>query len=287
MVLQRLVIFWMVCFSINVFAVTDVIGKVSLDQNVNLPHYIPENLKQVSEVFISRDEYVISFNPGKRLMNWAAWKLEASDIGHAGRTNNFAQDPDLQGYLSKLNQQAVTPADYKGTCFDRGHQVPSADRDTSVAVNDISFLMSNMIPQTAFLNRVAWEHLEQYARDLVNRDNKKLFIFAGPIFDENFGAIGPNKDIPVPSKDFKIIFVLDKNQTFKDINSTTKVIAVVMPNLLKNGKKPLDNTQELCAESVALNIPASASSATDWMQFQMPLSDVEKLAGFKFVPGSF
>jgi DNA/RNA endonuclease G (NUC1) len=158
-------------------------------------------------------------------------------------------DPDLQTFLSGTGKAPVTKNEYTGSCFDRGHQVPSADRDVSPEVNQLTFYMSNMIPQTAFLNRVMWEHLESFTRDLVVLQNKKVYVIAGPIFDEDFGAIGPNKDIPVPSKDFKILVILDHDQNLGDPNVTPQIIAVVMPNLLATGEKPNENKDELCKET--------------------------------------
>ncbi len=258
-----------------------VIGNVPLDRNLNAA-FIPQNLNQVPEIFISRDQYLISYNKNHRMLNWAAWKVESSDLGHIGRTNSFAVDTDLETYLNQTSEHAVTPLDYQGSCFDRGHQVPSADRDDSILNNEMTFLMSNMIPQTAYLNRVIWEHLEQYTRNLVNTQEKKVYIIAGPIFDQDFGSIGTNHDIPIPSKDFKIIFILDKNQTPADINSTTPVIAVIMPNLLKSGKKPLEDRTELCSNR-NLSPSGTIVDPTDWEQYKTTVAEIEKLSGFKIL----
>ncbi|MBC7538145.1 MAG: DNA/RNA non-specific endonuclease [Bacteriovorax sp.] len=259
-----------------------VLGNVPLDRNQNIA-ILPQNTNNVPEILISRDQYLLSFNKNKRLLNWAAWKIEAADLGHVGRTNSFAVDQDLENYLSKTSEHAVTPQDYQGSCFDRGHQCPSADRDDSVENNQMTFLMSNMIPQTAYLNRVIWEHLEAYTRDLVLNQGKKVYIVAGPIFDQNFGTIGLNKDIPIPSKDFKVVVILDKNQTISDINNNTQIIAVIMPNLLKSGKKPLDDKTELCSNKNLSTIPSGLATSNDWVQYKTTLSEVERLSGFKIL----
>ncbi|MGZ3788408.1 MAG: DNA/RNA non-specific endonuclease [Bacteriovorax sp.] len=259
-----------------------VLGSVPLDRNQNIVT-LPQNTNNVPEILISRDQYLLSFNKKNRLLNWAAWKIEASDLGHVGRSNNFSVDQDLESYLNKTSEHAVTPQDYQESCFDRGHQCPSADRDDSVENNQMTFLMSNMIPQTAYLNRVIWEHLEQYTRDLVLNQGKKVYIVAGPIFDQDFGTIGLNKDIPVPSKDFKVVIILDKNQAVSDINGNTQIIAVIMPNLLKSGKKPLDDKAELCSNKNASLGPAGAEAPNDWEQYKTTLAEVEKISGFKML----
>jgi endonuclease G, mitochondrial len=271
-------------FALAFSSSSDVIGNLPLQQNLNISMYSPVNLNHQPEVLISRDVYLISFNPQKRLLNWAAWKIESSDLGSVGRSNNFQVDSDLQTYLGKSNMQAVQPDDYVGSCFDRGHQVPSADRDTSTAVNQLTFLMSNMIPQTAYLNRVVWEHLEHYTRELVRTQNKKVYIIAGPIYDEDFGSIGKNNDIPVPSKDFKIVISINQNENIEDPNVKPDVVAVVMPNIMKNGKKPNEDKTELCDESKNLSIGTGISQTMnydDWKAYQVDVSEVEKLSGFK------
>lgn len=274
--------FWLISAVFSATAQVVVLGTVPLDRNQNISS-MPLNLKHVPEILISRDQYLISYNSKHRLLNWAAWKIESTDLGHIGRTNSFAVDQDLENYLSKFSQHAVTPADYIDSCFDRGHQVPSADRDDSVDNNQMSFLMSNMIPQTAYLNRVIWEHLEQYTRDLILNQGKKVYIVAGPIFDQDFGRMGTNNDIPVPSKDFKVIVILDKNQTIRDINSKTQIISVIMPNILKSGKKPFEDKAELCSNKSLAAGNGAVASATDWEQYQTTLAEVERVSGFKIL----
>jgi endonuclease G len=274
-------VFLLVSLSFNNLALAKieiVLGSTPLDGNPNLAQKAP--LNDASEIIISRDQYVISYNKLRRSPNWVAWKLELEQIGTSGRSNNFLQDTDLENYLSQspTNLHAVDPTDYKGSCFDRGHQVPSADRTDTKENNQTTFFMSNMIPQTPYLNRVIWEHLEQYTRDLVQKQGKKAYIIAGPIYDQDFGLIGPNKDIPVPSKDFKVIVILDANQGPEDINADTQVISVVMPNTLQDGSKPLNDLTQLCKP-----LSAGTLDKNDWIKYKTTLSEVEKLSGFKIL----
>jgi len=255
-----------------------VLGNLPLEQNPNIAVQAPTT--SASEIILSRDQYVISYNKSHRAPNWVAWKLEQKDIGNSGRTNSFAQDTELENYLVQTNAgHGVAPSDYTNSCYDRGHQIPSADRTDNKTDNAATFLMSNMIPQTPYLNRVVWEHLETYTRELINQ-GKKVYVIAGPIYDADYGSIGPSTDIQVPSKDFKIIIVLDANQTTADINSTTQIIPVIMPNLQEDGS-PVE-----VGQSCRPFKEVSGSDIHDWEQYKTTLSEVERLSGvhFSFLP---
>lgn len=275
---KRLFLSGIIIFALqnSALAKIETVLGLPLEVNNNLAFKVPDTANP--EIILSRDQYVISYNKLRRTPNWVAWKLEASQIGQSGRSNNFALDLDLDQYLSQtMNQHAVDATDYKGSCFDRGHQVPSADRTDTRENNETTFLMSNMIPQTAYLNRVIWEHLEQYSRDLVQKQSKKLYIIAGPVYDKPMGAIGPDNDIQVPSKNFKVIYVLDSTQGPEDINVQTPSLAVIMPNILQDGSTDLSNKKELCKP-----VSTSRADRRDWEKYKTTLSEIEKLSGLKF-----
>ncbi len=251
-----------------------------LKQNLNLPGFAPQTSE--SEIIISRDQYVISYNKEKRAPNWAAWELDPSRLGNSGRSQNFSQDSQLESYLNQNDHQyqAVTPEEYKGSCFDRGHQVPSADRTRNSSDNQMTFMMSNMIPQTPYLNRVIWVHLETYTRELVTRENKKVFVVAGPIYDQDIGSIGPKRDIPIPSKNFKLIFMLDQNQTARDIDAKTPVIAAIFPNVNRDGS-PISDLRK-CPP---MNAQAGNDDVNDWKKYQTSVAEIERESGLKFFDG--
>jgi endonuclease G, mitochondrial len=104
---------------------------------------------------VARTQYALSYNDSLRYPNWVSWRLIASDIGDIPR-GNFSPDPDLPF-------RAVTPGDYTGSGYDRGHNCPSKDRTASKDDNDTVFYMSNMTPQRHEMNAGPWERLETYS----------------------------------------------------------------------------------------------------------------------------
>ncbi len=251
-----------------------VLGKVDLKHNENAAAFLPQSPDD--EILISRKQYVLSYNQMRRSPNWVAWELDATDIGNSGRSDVFWQDEDLQKYLSRTGKgSAVSPTEYKGSCFDRGHQVPSNDRTSRVTDNEYTFTMSNMIPQTAAMNRGNWWHLEAYTRAIV-KNGKRVYVISGPVYDEDFGRIGTGRDIPVPSKNFKVIFILGPNQTPKQITATTPSIAVMIPNVLSDGSKPVQ-TSKVCDD---LEKPVRVDR-DEWKKYKTTVAEIERATGLK------
>ncbi len=254
----------------------EVVLGIPLAKNLNLPGIIPD--ATTSEIIVSREQYVLSYNKERRSPNWVAWKLEAHQMGSSGRTNDFQEDKDLEHFLNQAHStyEVVAPGEFSGSCYDRGHQIPSADRTDTSDNNRATFIMSNIVPQTPFLNRGLWQQLEQHTRTLVKRDHKKVYVIAGPIYGKNYGSIGPKKDIPIPSMNFKILLVLDANQSLKDINEKTPMVAVIMPNTHQDGtvlaESPFGKCPTFSPEIVA---------SDDWKKFSSSLAEIEASSGLR------
>src|ERR1700688_428539 len=70
------------------------IGSIPVDKNPNLAITLPTT--DNSEILISREQYLISYNKNNRAPNWVAWKLEVDQLGKSGRSNKFLQDTELE-----------------------------------------------------------------------------------------------------------------------------------------------------------------------------------------------
>lgn len=275
-ILGLLIVVWSVQGAAKVKAV---IGGVAISRNVNVAAVLPE--AKGDEILISRPQYVISYNTERRSPNWVAWRLEDSDVGPLTRSGTFQSDPDLEKYFTKSGEASapVGQGEFARTCLDRGHQVPSKDRTDSVKNNEATFYMTNVLPQTRFMNRVLWEHLEKYTRDLVKKEGKKVYVVSGPIYDQDFGKIGPQQDIPVPSKFFKILYIYDRNTNPATNPGARDVIAAVFPNTNSDGSRPL--LTKVCEE---IDIADGLGTKDDWMQFRTQPKDLETLSGLSFKP---
>lgn len=167
--------------------------------------------------------FAISYNRDKAIPNWAAWRISPAEVGKFPRPEPDPFRPDDR--LPK-SWKRVTPSDYTGSGFDRGHLTPSADRSASVEGMSQTFLMTNMTPQTGDLNRGPWAKLEAYLRTLVTRGSD-VYIYAGV-----YGEKGKIKNkVSVPTNNWKIAVAVPTGAQVSAINENTRVIAVDMPNV--------------------------------------------------------
>jgi len=167
--------------------------------------------------------FALSYNRDKAIPNWAAWRISPAEVGDFPRPEPDPFRPDNR--LPK-SWKRITPSDYTGSGFDRGHLTPSADRSGSIKGMSETFLMTNMTPQTGDLNRGPWAKLEAYLRTLVTRGND-VYIYAG-VYGEN-GKV-KNK-VSIPTNDWKVAVVVPTGSPIYAINENTRVIAVDMPNV--------------------------------------------------------
>lgn len=198
------------------------------------------NAEDLANYLIAKPQYALSYNCDRNLANWVSWRVTLADLGNVPRADDFREDPDVPCY-------AVRPRDYRKSGYDRGHIVPSADRDSNANDNSATYLMSNMMPQSPSNNREVWRELENVERDLLQEGNQAVYIVAG-----GYGSLGTiGNGVVVPESTWKVILVIDAD------GKPSQTIAVNMPN----------------DESVR---------NTDWMDYLVSVDDIEALTGFDF-----
>jgi endonuclease G len=191
------------------------------------PSNATQNTSNADNYLMVNNAYALSYNNSRGSANWVAWRIAASDFGQAERQNDFRPDPNLPKNFTR-----ITPADYTGSGFDRGHLCPSADRSSSPEVNSETFYMTNMTPQTPDLNRNVWNDFETYSRDLVRKNRVDLYVVAGC-----YGEKGKlKKKVSVPTNCWKIIVPVAQGADFSTANADTQVTAIDIPNAPNLGK---------------------------------------------------
>src|SRR5262249_25970252 len=163
---------------------------------------------------VVRQQFAESWNSKKRIPNWVAWRLVASDIGDTQRSQFYA-DPEIS---------TPSPRDYTNSGFDRGHLCPSKDRSDTTENNHAVFTMLNIIPQAADNNRGPWEKAEEFERSLAQA-SREVYIIAG-----GAGSQGEFNGIDEPESTWKVVVALERGKSFPEGEEKAQVFAILMPN---------------------------------------------------------
>ena len=140
--------------------------------------------------------------PG-RVSRWVAYPLYKGMTTGSTRTDKWEYDP-----LVPKRYQGVAYKSYAG--YDRGHQLPSADRLCNTSANEQTFYFTNITPQHADLNQGLWEKLEQQVRGQINSCDT-LYVVTGCVLattaDPTVRTVDDNngKPVAVPKAYYKVI----------------------------------------------------------------------------------
>jgi endonuclease G, mitochondrial len=152
----------------------------------------------------------------------AKWVLEIVNPNaifewEAERPNNFRADIRTpRRFRAGLNA-------YKGSGYDRGHLVASANHDEKEIQSSETFLLSNMSPQKPDFNRCIWRELEMAVRKLNEKSSiLETYVLTAPVFyfDKKVETIGDKTDkygidVPVPHAFVKSVLAEDNRGRLK------------------------------------------------------------------------
>jgi DNA/RNA endonuclease G (NUC1) len=190
-----------------------------------------------------KPEFALSYNRDLGRPNWVSWHLSDDWVGTLQRFDTFRPDPRIPPEWYR-----VQTFDFTNSGFDRGHMVPNADRDkeTSIPINQATFLMTNMVAQAPDNNQGPWAAFENYMRTLLPAD--EIYIVAGSGGTGGSGANGgvtttiANGHVNVPSYTWKVALVIPKGDLdLGRVSCSSRTIAVVMPNVQGIRDAPWEN----------------------------------------------
>ena len=223
----RTVIILMVCSLCLVFQARALIDP-ALQMQLGNPSGATSDTNNHSHYLIQRTIEALDYNDSRGQANWASWDLTSADANNAvARQDSFAADTN---YLPTVFYK-VGKNEYSGSGYDRGHLCPSADRTDSTNDNDMTFLMSNMMPQAPNNNEIVWANFEDDCRALADAGNEVL-ILCGP---SGFGTnhLSSSTRVLIASNTWKIAVIvpLGGGTALSRITTTTnRVIAIRVPN---------------------------------------------------------
>ena len=159
-------------------------------------------------------------------------------------TPEFLDNPKRESRFKKFNRDPdetnpVVTGDYTNSGYARGHLVPFAvsggdrdgdgivanldpnlsDPDDEVTVFEINY-MSNITPQNQKCFNGAggvWFKLERKLQKKVEDSGNTAWVAIGALLDISPEMIGPDQDIAVPTKFFKLFLMADDSEQLKSV----------------------------------------------------------------------
>jgi len=210
-------------------------GGGSTGDNTNLllgnPSGATTSITNADNYLYDHTYYIESYNMDRGEPNWVSWYVGSTTLGTQDRANDFRNDPNLPA-----GWYEVGATSYSGSGFDRGHNCPSGDRTATLAANEETFLMDNMIPQAPNNNEQTWANFEEYGRSLVAAGSE-VYVIMGSYGSGGTGSSGTvttinSGHVTVPSNVWKVMVVLPNgNNDLSRITASTRVITINTPNI--------------------------------------------------------
>lgn len=166
---------------------------------------------------IEHQGFSLSYVEDWEQAEWTAHILTRDNLNKQwnDRSNNFRPDPYVQS-------RTAIDDDYRGSGYDRGHLVPSADLAWNAEWADETFMFSNISPQARQFNQGIWRELEETTRDWAKKF-ERLYVVTGPVMTQDpKGSIGRRNRVAVPAAYFKVLLDLEGPEK--------KGIAFLLPN---------------------------------------------------------
>jgi endonuclease G len=206
--------------------------------------------------------YSICYDKSHKTALWVAYPLHKCYLGSLDRTDEWIYDPEIgneyQIYVKKAYKEYPT--------YDRGHQIPSADRNSTRDMNAQTFYFTNQTPQIGQkLNQGIWQKLEEVIRKNYTCSDT-LYVVTGAYFaNSNTKATDNNGvKVDVPTHYFKVLLRTKSGMTGKWVNqceaSDLQTIGFWLENKAYSETKV---TKAICKK----------------------VSEIENLTGFTFFPG--
>ena len=183
---------------------------------IELPEINTEGISAGTHGFFTRQmssvqgvrNYSFLYSYGDYVSEWVAYPLNKSLIGSGSRTNSFGFDP-----LLPQNVQPNITTSYGGG-YDRGHQIPSADR-LNPAENPTTFYATNMTPQLSKFNSGIWNQVENQVRQWAH-ESDTTYVITGCV-TKGGGLIWNTSgfNVRIPSAYYKAAIIYNRNTGYQ------------------------------------------------------------------------
>ena len=152
--------------------------------------------------------YSFCYDSEYYVATWVAYPLcDFYTSKKVSRSENWYIDPFV-------SDQAILArsGDFYANGYERGHQIPSADRLRSRLFNDQTFYYTNATPQLAEFNGNFWATFEKRVRDWSAKSDT-LYVLTGCVVGNDPKTVEDNvgKKVAIPEAYFKAVLRYDKS----------------------------------------------------------------------------
>lgn len=210
--------------------------------------------------------YSFYLDPEARVALWVAYPLNSGLIGNGSRSEEWALDPKVpQQY------QSVVYGGYKSGGYDRGHQLPSADR-LGAGINETTFYGTNITPQLSGFNQKIWASLEGMVRGWAHKFDTLYVVTGADVTGAALTAYDNlYQEITVPTGYYKVLLGYKRNGTLGITNATGGYTGIAFyfehRNDYSNSKETIfqqsmtiDAIEEKLGMDFFVNLPAVAGT---------------------------
>ncbi len=185
------------------------------------PHFLPVEvqlpaLKGAPDALLHYWHFSVAMNEARRMPYYTAVNIDALKYNKLkpnipSRKEMGADDWNVEPRLPKMAQ--LPKSFYADNDFDLGHMVRREDAlwgdtlEEAIAANDDTFYLTNAVPQHKDFNRNAarWKGLEDYALRNARKNDLRVSVFSGCVFDEKDRTF---KNVQIPGQFWKILMMV-------------------------------------------------------------------------------
>lgn len=211
--------------------------------------------------------YSFYLAPNDRIALWVAYPLNKGLNGSGSRSEEWALDPKVPE-----EYQSVIYSGYKSNGYDRGHQLPSADR-LGYGINETTFYGTNITPQLSSFNQRIWANLEGMVRSWSSQFDTLYVVTGADVTGATRKAYDNTyKEITVPTGYYKVLLGYKRNSTIGITNTTGGYTGIAFyfehrndyPNTkdaIFQQSMTIDAIEEKLGMDFFVNLPAVAGTA--------------------------
>ena len=154
--------------------------------------------------------YSILYDPNRYASLWTAYVLCSAHRG-GGSGGSWVNNPLIPAAKQTSCYKAYPSVD--GVTYDRGHQIPNADRNGVSDMQAQTYYWTNSTPQLAAFNQGIWQNLETAVRTVM-QSTDSVYVVTGPVYQTVGGSetvrtfvnsSNDSKVVPIPNYYYKVI----------------------------------------------------------------------------------